>query len=155
MGEHDFMRKAIGHSIRSVRDGGGPFGAVIVRDGRIVASGRNRVVRNNDPTAHAEMCAIRAACRKLKHFKLDGCEIYTSCEPCPMCLAALYWTGIKKIWFANTRHDAAEIGFDDSFIYDEVNRPATGRSIPSQQLLRDEALAAFRLWEEKGDRVEY
>lgn len=150
-----FMELAIALSKRSVAEGGGPFGAVVVRDGEVVAAAANSVTQRNDPTAHAEVLAIRAACAAVKNFKLEGCEIYCSCEPCPMCLSAIYWAGIRKIYFANTRGDAGRIGFDDSFIYDQIPLAPRQRTIPSEEMMRAEALEAFRLWEAKGDRVEY
>lgn len=149
------MREAISLSCESVRQGGGPFGAVIVKDGKIVARGSNSVTLLNDPTAHAEMTAIRAACSAMKVFRLEGCELYTSCEPCPMCLSAIYWAGIRKIYFANTREDAKRIGFDDSFIYDQIPLAPSQRTVPSEEMMRAEALQAFRLWEQKEDKVEY
>jgi len=155
MKKEDFMREAIALSCGSVERGGGPFGAVVVRDGEVVATGFNSVTLDNDPTAHAEVNAIRAACRCTGDFKLEGCEIYTSCEPCPMCLSAIYWAGIQKIYYANNRADAAEAGFGDSFIYDEIALPPAGRSVPAEEMLRGEALAAFRLWREKEDKTEY
>ncbi len=150
-----FMRRAVALSIENVRNGGGPFGAVIVKDGEIIAEGVNRVTANNDPTAHAEVTAIRAACAKLKTFQLDGCVVYTSCEPCPMCLSAIYWAGISKIYYGNTKKDADDINFGDDFIYEEIAKPYAARRIPMMQFLRDEALAAFRAWEEKPDKIEY
>ncbi len=155
MTKEDFMREAIALSCSSVEHGGGPFGAVIVRDGKIIARGSNSVTLLNDPTAHAEVSAIRAACSSEKSFKLEGCELYTSCEPCPMCLAAAYWAGISKIYYGNNRTDAAEIGFDDSFIYDQIDVAPEKRTVPSEPMLRDEALRAFRMWSEKEDKVEY
>ncbi|MBQ3805012.1 MAG: nucleoside deaminase [Prevotella sp.] len=149
------MQRAIDLSIRNVADGGGPFGAVIVKDGEVVAEGVNRVTASCDPTAHAEVSAIREACRRQGTFKLDGCEIYTSCEPCPMCLSAIYWAGISHIYYANTKHDADKIGFGDNFIYDEIARPNNERAIPTSQMMREEAQEAFRAWEEKEDKVEY
>lgn len=151
----DFMRRAIACSIENVKKGGGPFGAVIVKDGKIIAEGANLVTVINDPTAHAEVTAIRKASSVLHDFNLSGCEIYTSCEPCPMCLSAIYWARIDRIWYANTRQDAQDIGFDDSFIYDEVCLPLDKRSVPIVQLLRDEGLQAFKAWEEKEDKTEY
>ena len=151
----EFMQKAIDLSIENVANGGGPFGAVIVRDGEIIATGANRVTANNDPTAHAEVSAIRAACTKVQNFKLEGCTCYTSCEPCPMCLSALYWAGVERIVYGNTKDDAKAINFDDSFIYDEIAKPYTLRAIPCQNLMRDEALAGFRAWTEKEDKIEY
>ena len=149
------MRKAIELSIENVKNGGGPFGAVIVKDGEIVATGVNRVTANHDPTAHAEVSAIRAACQKLGTFDLSGCEIYTSCEPCPMCLGAIYWAHLDKIYYGNNKTDAARIGFDDSFIYDELALKREDRNKAMEELLPDEAIAAFRAWEEKADKVEY
>ena len=149
------MRLAIQLSEENVQNGGGPFGAVIAKDGEVVATGVNRVTANNDPTAHAEVSAIRAACRKLKDFKLDGCVVYSSCEPCPMCLSALYWAGISKIYYANTKDDAKEINFDDSFIYEQFLLQRSERSIPSEQLMRQEAQKAFEMWRLKEDKTEY
>lgn len=151
----EFMQKAIDLSIENVANGGGPFGAVIVRNGEIIATGTNRVTANNDPTAHAEVSAIRAACAKVQNFKLEGCTCYTSCEPCPMCLSALYWAGVERIVYGNTKDDAKAINFDDSFIYDEIAKPYALRAIPCQNLMRDEALAGFRAWTEKEDKIEY
>lgn len=153
--DREYMREAIDLSIDNVKNGGGPFGAVIVKDGEIIARGVNRVTPNCDPTAHAEVMAIRAACQKVKNFKLEGCAIYTSCEPCPMCLSAIYWAGIEKIYFGNTKVDAENINFGDKFIYEEIERPMDQRSIPTTMLMREEAQAAFRAWEEKDDKVEY
>lgn len=150
-----WMRKAIRLSIKSVESGGGPFGAVIVRDGKEIASGANRVTKMLDPTAHAEIVAIRKAAGKLKDFNLSGCEIYTSCEPCPMCLSAIYWARIDKIYYANTKKDAQDIGFDDSFIYRQLELPEDKRLIPVVKLLRDEAVEAFEIWREKEDKTEY
>ncbi len=149
------MRRAIACSCENIKLGGGPFGAVIVKDGKIIAEGANKVTINNDPTAHAEVMAIRNAATYLNDFNLSGCEIYTSCEPCPMCLSAIYWARLDKIWYANTKTDAKDIGFDDSFIYDEVQLPMEKRAIPIKQLLRDEGLEAFKQWEEKDDKTEY
>jgi len=153
--DKQFMREAIRLSAESVRRGGGPFGAVIARGGELIASASNRVTVDNDPTAHAEVSCIRAACRRLGTFNLSGCKIYTSCEPCPMCLGAIYWARLDGIYFANNRKDAAEAGFDDDFIYQELARPLAGRSVPIVSLLRDEALPVFRLWNEKTDKTEY
>lgn len=155
MKKEDFMRKAIELSIENVKNGGGPFGAVIVKDGEIVATGVNRVTANHDPTAHAEVSAIRAACQKLDTFDLSGCEIYTSCEPCPMCLGAIYWAHLDKIYYGNNKTDAARIGFDDSFIYDELALKREDRKKAMEELLPDEAIAAFHAWENKADKVEY
>lgn len=150
-----FMQMAIDLSVENVKNGGGPFGAVIVRDGKVVATGVNRVTANNDPTAHAEVSAICNACSELGDFKLDGCVIYTSCEPCPMCLSAIYWAGISKIYYANTKQDAKMIDFDDSFIYDEIEKTADRRSIPSIALMRQSAQKAFTDWLAKADKIEY
>ena len=152
----EFMRAAIRLSLAKMRaDGAGPFGAVVVREGKIIARGWNRVTSANDPTAHAEVTAIRAACKKLKTFRLDDCELYTSCEPCPMCLAAIYWARFKKVYYANTRRDAARIQFDDDWIYREVARPVSRRKIPMRQLLRPEALKVFDEWRAKTDKIRY
>jgi len=152
----NFMREAIRISIREMRRGqGGPFGAVVVRNGKIVGRGWNQVTSANDPTAHAEMMAIRDACRRLKKFHLDDCELYTSCEPCPMCLSAMYWARVKRVYYGNTRKDAAAIEFDDDFIYTEVSLPIEKRKLPMKQLLRKEALAAFTAWKNKPDKVRY
>jgi tRNA(Arg) A34 adenosine deaminase TadA len=151
-----FMARAIQLSIENVHsNNGGPFGAVIVKDGQIIAESVNRVTSTNDPTAHAEMLAIRQACTKLGVFELLDCELYTSCEPCPMCLGAIYWAHISRIWFANSAEDAAGIGFDDSFIYSELKLPQAQRRIPTRQMMREEALAAFRAWAEKPDKIAY
>ncbi|ALL08039.1 guanine deaminase [Pedobacter sp. PACM 27299] len=151
-----FMRMAIGLSEKNVTEElGGPFGAVVVKEGKVIAKSGNRVTSTNDPTAHAEVSAIRIACKKLKTFDLTGCVIYTSCEPCPMCLSAVYWSRINTIYYANTKVDAANIGFDDQFIYEELEKPMTERSLPIQQMLRDEALQAFKLWEQSSRRVTY
>lgn len=151
----DFMRQAIGLAVENVRNGGGPFGAVIVKNGRVVATGVNRVTPDNDPTAHAEVCAIRAACRKLGTFNLEGCVIYTSCEPCPMCLGAIYWAHLDKIYYGANQHDAAAVNFDDSFIYRELELKPADRKKPVENLLHDEALAPFNAWSAKSDKVEY
>lgn len=137
------------------RNDGGPFGAVIVRHGRIIGRGWNRVTSTNDPTAHAEIMAIREACRRLRTFRLDDCELYASCEPCPMCLAAIYWARIGKIFYAGTRRDAAAIDFDDDLIYREVARPVSRRKIPMKQLLRPDALKVFAEWQSKPDKIRY
>ena len=151
-----FMRHAIRLSAERMREGaGGPFGAVVVRDGRVVAEGWNRVTSTNDPTAHAEVTAIREACRALGSFSLQGCDIYTSCEPCPMCLAAIYWARVDRIFFANTRADAARIGFDDDLIYAEVSKPLDHRTIPTVQILLPEAGAVFAEWQASPDKVRY
>ena len=150
-----FMQRAISLSIENVDKGGGPFGAVIVKDGAIIAEGANRVTPDCDPTAHAEVNAIRAACQKLHDFKLSGCTIYTSCEPCPMCLSAIYWAGIDNIYYANTKKDAESIGFSDNFIYQELGKPLAERAIPMRPLMRHEAQQAFRNWSNKEDKQEY
>jgi tRNA(Arg) A34 adenosine deaminase TadA len=151
-----FMREAIRLSLSKMRGNhGGPFGAVVVRKGKIVGRGWNRVTSTNDPTAHAEVSAIRDACKKLKTFQLDDCELYTSCEPCPMCLAAIYWARFQKVFYANTRKDAARIDFDDDLIYREVSTPIARRQIPMKQLLRTEALAVFKEWKNKTDKIRY
>ena len=146
MGNKEFMRKAIELSVENVKNGGGPFGAVIVKGDEIVATGVNRVTAHNDPTAHAEVSAIREACRRLGTFDLSGCEIYTSCEPCPMCLGAIYWAHLDKIYYGNNKDDAADIGFDDSFIYEELALPRQNRKKAMEELLPEEAIAAFDLW---------
>lgn len=149
------MREAIRLADESVERGGGPFGAVVVKDGKVIAGSANSVTLDNDPTAHAEVNAIRQACRLLGTFNLDGCDIYTSCEPCPMCLGAIYWAGISRIYYANTRKDANNIGFADDFIYDELARPLEQRRLPITQMLRDEALHTFTHWGNKTDKKVY
>ena len=149
------MREAIRLSIENVANGGGPFGAVIARDGEIIATGVNRVTANNDPTAHAEVSAIRSASQRLGTFNLSDCEIFTSCEPCPMCLGAIYWARLKKVYYANTKADAKAIGFDDSFIYDELALPQDKRKLPAEAMLRNEAIKAFEAWQGKEDKTEY
>jgi len=150
------MARAVQLSIDNVRSGrGGPFGAVVVRDGKIIAEGVNRVPSTNDPTAHAEVLAIRQACANLGVFHLEDCELYTSCEPCPMCLGAIYWAHLSRIYFANTAADAAEIGFDDSFLYSELKKPHLQRRIPTVQIMREEALAGFRAWAAKVEKIPY
>ena len=153
--KNNFMLRAIELSINSVNTAGGPFGCVIVKDNKIIAEGSNKVTSSNDPTAHAEVVAIREACKKLNIFNLAGCDLYTSCEPCPMCLSAIYWSHIDNIYYANTREDAKKIEFDDSFIYLEISKKIEERNIPMKQLLRKEALEAFELWEKKGDKIKY
>lgn len=155
MTKEELMQRAIELSINSVRNGGGPFGAVIAREGEIIAEGNNGVTIYNDPTAHAEVTAIRKACEKLGTFELKGCEIYTSCEPCPMCLGAIYWAHLDKIYYANDRKDAADIGFDDDFIYQEIEVKPQYRKKPSEILMREEGLEAFRIWNKKTDKIEY
>lgn len=149
------MREAIRLADESVKNGGGPFGAVIVKDGEIVAGSSNSVTIDNDPTAHAEVNTIRKACRKLGTFDLSGCVIYTSCEPCPMCLGAIYWAHLDRIYYGNTRKDAADIDFADDFIYTELDKDLSKRSVPFIPLLRKEALTSFKLWSEKEDKAEY
>jgi guanine deaminase len=157
MSDNDFLflRRAIELSLDNVKKGGGPFGAVITRDGEILAESCNLVTLTNDPTAHAEINVIRAATRKLETFDLSGCVIFSSCEPCPMCLGAIYWARIGKVVFANTTSDAINIGFDDGFIYKEISLPPLKRKIEFRQLLREEALIAFKTWEESENKVEY
>ena len=155
MTHEDFMREAIALAEQSVRDGGGPFGAVVVRGGEVIARGSNSVTLLNDPTAHAEVSAIREACRVEQAFKLDGCDLYTSCEPCPMCLSAAYWAGIRTIYYGANQHDAAVAGFDDSFIYGQIALPPASRAIPCINILRDTAAAPFTQWAAKTDKVEY
>lgn len=150
-----FMSEAIRLATENVANGGGPFGAVIVKDGEIVATGVNRVTASCDPTAHAEVSAIREACCRLQVFKLDGCDIYTSCEPCPMCLSAIYWAGLRHIYYGGTQQDAAQIDFDDNFIYEEIALPYEHRAIPSTNMMRSEAQAPFIAWREKEDKIEY
>ncbi len=153
---HTHMRHAIALSTQKMQENqGGPFGAVIVKDGEIIAEGWNQVTSHNDPTAHAEIVAIRNACRSLGQFYLTGCTLYTSCEPCPMCLAAIYWAHVDKIFYANTREDAAHIGFDDQHIYQQVQLPIHARALPMQQLLQAEAIQVFEAWENKADKVRY
>jgi len=154
--DNPFMARAIQLSLENVQSGrGGPFGAVVVQDGAIIGEAANQVTSTNDPTAHAEVLAIRAACKKLGAFELLGCEIYTSCEPCPMCLGAIYWARLSRIYFGNAGADASKIGFDDSLIYREIAHPHPQRKIPMIQIMREEALAAFRAWENKPDKIEY
>jgi tRNA(Arg) A34 adenosine deaminase TadA len=154
--KQEFMREAIRISIEKMRrDCGGPFGAVVVTDNRVIGRGWNRVTSTNDPTAHAEIMAIRDACRRLKTFSLERCEIYTSCEPCPMCLAAIYWARLRRVYFGNTRKDAAHIGFDDDVLYRQLAMPIARRTLPMKQLLRGEAQAAFLEWLRKPDKVRY
>ena len=150
-----FMSRAIELSIESVKSGGGPFGSVIIKNNEIISEGMNRVTKNNDPTAHGEIVAIRNACKNLNDFSLKGCELYTSCEPCPMCLSAIYWSRIDKIYYANTRDDAKKIDFDDSLIYSELTKKIKERKIPTAQLMRDEALQGFKLWKNTENKVKY
>lgn len=151
-----FMREAIRLSIDKMKEGkGGPFGAVIVNDGEIIARGFNQVTSSNDPTAHAEVDAIRKACQVLGTFQLTGCDLYTSCEPCPMCLGAIYWSRPDRVFYGNTKEDAAAIGFDDAFIYEELDKPLDQRQLPLQQLLPQEALEGFKEWEKMEGRTDY
>ena len=152
----EFLRTAIWLAREKMREGaGGPFGAVIVKDGEIIARGWNQVTSINDPTAHAEIVAIRAACHRLGSFRLEGCDLYSSCEPCPMCLSAIYWARLDRIYFGATRHDAADAGFDDDFLYREISLAPELRSLPCQPLLREAALAAFAEWKAKTDKLPY
>ena len=153
--KEEFMKRAVSLALESVKNGGGPFGAVIVKDGRVVAEGANRVTLNNDPTAHAEVCAIRNACMNLNTFQLDGCEIYSSCEPCPMCLGAIYWAHIDKLYYGCNQKDAAAVGFSDEFIYKEIELDPSQRKLKTQELLPEEAARVFDAWREKEDKVEY
>ncbi len=150
-----FMREAIELSSENIDKGGGPFGAVIVKDGKIIAKAANSVTLTNDPTAHAEVNAIRLAAKSLGTFDLSGCEIYTSCEPCPMCLGAIYWAHIDKVYYANTKDDARNIDFDDAFIYEEILRPMNERHKPFIQLMREEAIKVFEKWQQKEDKIPY
>lgn len=150
-----FMRQAIQLAIDNIKNSGGPFGAVIVKDGKVIATGVNRVTANNDPTAHAEITAIRQACEKLGTFSLEGCDIYSSCEPCPMCLGAIYWAHLDHLYYGANKHDAAAAGFDDQFIYEELERPSTTRRLKTVSLLEEEAKAPFTLWAQHEERVEY
>ena len=153
--KNEFMERAIELSIESVGKGGGPFGSVIVKDNKIISEGSNKVTPTNDPTAHGEIVAIREACKKLNNFSLIGCELYSTCEPCPMCLSAIYWARIEKIYYANTRKDAQKIDFDDSLIYSEFQKTIDKRKIPMIQMMRNEAMKAFELWDKKTDKVKY
>jgi guanine deaminase len=152
----EYMQMAIALSVQNVSESiGGPFGAAVVKDGKLIAKSANKVTSTNDPTAHAEVSAIRLACTELNTFDLSGCVIYTSCEPCPMCLGAIYWAKIDTIYYANTKTDAENIGFSDKFIYEELDKPMENRTLPVIQLMRDEALTAFKLWETSPMRIEY
>ena len=153
--KNEFMKRAIELSIESVNKGGGPFGCVIVKDEKIVSEGSNKVTSSKDPTAHGEIVAIREACKKINNFSLSGFELYSSCEPCPMCLSAIYWARIDKVYFANTRQDAQKIDFDDSLIYSEFQKNLDKRKIPMVQMMRSEAIKAFELWDKKTDKVKY
>ena len=150
-----FMMRAIELSIESAKSKGGPFGSVVVKNNKIISEGFNKVTMNNDPTAHGEIVAIRSACQKLNTFNLSGCDLYSSCEPCPMCLSAIYWSRIENVFYANTRIDAKRIDFDDSFIYSEINKDLENRKIKMHQMHRDEALEAFKIWENKEDKIKY
>jgi guanine deaminase len=152
---NEFMKRAIELSIKSVNSGTGPFGALIVKDNKVISEGFNTVTLANDPTSHAEIVAIRNACKILNNFSLEDYVLYTTCEPCPMCLSAIYWARIKKIYYANTRNDAKKIDFSDALIYEELNKTIKERKIPMQQIMRDEALKAFELWDKKIDKVKY
>ena len=153
--KNEFMKRAIELSIESVNKSGGPFGSVITKDNKIISEGYNRVTTNNDPTAHGEIVAIREACKILNVFNLTGCELYSTCEPCPMCLSAIYWARIDKIYYANTRDDAQKIDFDDSLIYSELQKNIKKRKISMIQMMRKEALKAFELWDKKTDKIKY
>ena len=150
-----FILRAIELSIESTKTVGGPFGSIIVKDNQIISEGSNRVTSTNDPTAHGEIVAIREACKKLNTFNLAGCDLYSSCEPCPMCLSAIYWSHIDKIFYANTRDDAKNIDFDDSLIYQEINKDKKDRKIQMIQMHREEALEAFKIWKNKEDKIKY
>jgi len=152
---NEFMKRAIQLSINSVNCGTGPFGAVIVKDNQIISEGFNTVTLTNDPTSHAEIAAIRIACKGLNNFSLEGCDLYTTCEPCPMCLSAIYWARVNKIYYANTRNDAQKIDFSDVLIYEELNKTIKERKIPMHQMMREEALKAFKMWDKKKDKVKY
>ena len=153
--KNEFMKRAIELSIESINRGGGPFGCVIVKNDKIISEGSNKVTSSNDPTAHGEIVAIREACRQVNNFSLKGLELYSTCEPCPMCLSAIYWARIDKIYYANTRKDAQKIDFDDSLIYSEFQKDIDKRKIPMIQMMRNEALKAFELWDKKTDKVKY
>jgi len=150
-----FMQRAIELSIKSVSQGTGPFGAVIVKENKIISEGFNNVTSANDPTSHAEIVAIRSACKSLNNFSLEDCILYTTCEPCPMCLSAIYWAHIDKIYYANTRNDAQKIDFSDALIYQELSKTIKERKIPMHQMMRDEALKAFEMWDKKTDKLKY
>ncbi len=155
-GEAKFMRQAIALATGNVTSGrGGPFGALVVKDGAVISTGANQVTATNDPTAHAEVTAIRNACKALGSFRLDGCDVYTSCEPCPMCVAALYWSHCRTIFYGNNAQDAAKIGFDDAFLYDEMKKPLGERALPIVNLLPEEAWESFAAWQNSPFKVEY
>ena len=153
--KNEFMSRAIALSVESVHKGGGPFGSLIVKDNKIISEGFNQVTSTNDPTAHGEIVTIRNSCKILNNFNLKGCDLYTSCEPCPMCLSAIYWARIDQVYFANTRQDAQKIDFDDSLIYSEFQKSIDKRKIPMIQIMRNEALKGFELWDKKKDNVKY
>ena len=153
--KNKFMQRAIELSIESINSGGGPFGSVIVKDEKIISEGMNRVTVDNDPTSHGEIVAIRNACKKLNTFNLSNCYLYSSCEPCPMCMSAIYWSRIGKVYYANTRDDAKKINFDDSLIYSEIPKKNEDKKIPIKQMMRNEALKAFDIWDKKTDKIEY
>ena len=153
--KNKFMTRAIELSIESVNSGGGPLGSIIVKNDKVIAEGSNKVTLNNDPTAHGEIVAIRKACKSLNNFNLSGCELYSTCEPCPMCLSAIYWAHIDKVYYANTRNDAQKIDFDDSLIYSELLTNVKKRKIPMVPMMRDEALKVFELWDKKTDKIKY
>ena len=153
--KNKFMQRAIELSLESINSGGGPFGSVIVKDEKIISEGMNRVTVDNDPTSHGEIVAIRNACKKLNTFNLSNCSLYSSCEPCPMCMSAIYWSRIGKVYYANTRDDAKKINFDDSLIYSEIPKKNEDKKIPIKQMMRNEALKAFDLWDKKTDKIEY
>ena len=155
MGIEKFMIKAIELSVKSIKMGGGPFGAIVVKDNEIIGEGNNSVINSNDPTAHAEIVAIRKACSSINSYDLSGAVIYSSCEPCPMCLSAIWWARIRKIYFGNTREDASKIGFDDAMIYDELTRPIEQRKLPIVQILHNESIKAFKIWEEYPGKIMY
>lgn len=155
MNKETFMRRAIALAVENVKNGGGPFGAVITRGDEIIAEGVNHVTAQHDPTAHAEVQAIRKAAERLQTFDLAGCDIYSSCEPCPMCLGAIYWAHLDHLYFAGTKNDAAAVGFDDAFIYKELPLPIHERKLPTEEMMHNEALAPFKAWSEKDDKVEY
>lgn len=156
MSEHRFMEKAVAEALHNVTQNlGGPFGAIVVKNGQIIGTGRNEVTASNDPTAHAEVQAIRDACRNLNTYQLDECEIYTSCEPCPMCFGAIYWARPKAVYYACTKEDAAKIGFDDQFIYDQLSLPMENRKIPMKQIYPDQSDLPFRAWEKSNHKVDY
>ena len=153
--KNKFMTRAIELSIESVNSGGGPFGSIIVKNDKVIAEGSNKVTLNNDPTAHGEIVAIRKACKSLNNFNLSGCELYSTCEPCPMCLSAIYWAHIDKVYYANTRDDAHNIDFLDPIIYAELQKNSKERKIPMVQIMREEGLKAFEIWDKKTDKIKY